>query len=797
MKSLFFLLLSFALPLHGLLTNVSMAQGENLVKIEGTVTDHLENKLPGITVMVVGTNKGAATNEHGFFSIEVPSPGDYVLQFSGVGYQTQQLSVNTSTLGAAGLQVKLDESTTIVNEVEISGAKQATLKAREPFAINSIDAQTLQLRTMDVNQMLNQTTGIRIREDGGLGSKFNFSLNGLSGKQIKFFIDGVPMDYLGDAFSLNNVPVNQIERVEVYKGVVPIHLGSDALGGAVNIITRQQASNFLDASYSFGSLNTHRASVSGKYRSDSSGLTVNFGGFYNYSDNDYRMEDMPVFINGKEASVDIRRFHDNYRSALGQLEIGVTGKRWADELMAGVSYAEILRDVQSGVYGTPVGEAVADETNAVFSLRYKKSNFLTAGLKLNLFSQYSGLESVSTDTSSNRYNWRGEVIRTDNNNLGELVREKSIFEFTQASFLQRVYLSYDLNPVHRLSFNYVISEVAREGKNRLDASDDQPFVSPNTLQKQVAGLAYEVNLLDDKLTTVFSGKYYHFDILAKNAQRFAQGEVEIQDIRTKQQNFGYSFATRFFFTPRFYSRFSLEKGYRIPEPREIFGDGLRILANPNLKPENSLNLNLGLNYEVLSSKNRFQFESNVFYRDVEEFVYIQQAGVFSIYTNLLNVLAKGVEFDFRYNRDSQWFVNTNLTWQQVLNNARYVRGTQMKSSVYRDQMPNTPYLFANAEINYRPGLIADKVDIGAYYTFNYVQEFYLNYPRTSIEETKNDIPAQFLHHIGVSFSDATNRHAINFELRNIFDAAAYDNFKMQKPGRAFNIKYRYFINDPL
>src|SRR5690606_14882056 len=104
---------------------------------------------------------------------------------------------------------------------------------------------------------------------------FKFSLNGFSGKSVKFFLDGIPMDNFGPALSLNNFPSNMAERIEIYKGVVPISLGADALGGAVNIITRSN-SNYLDASYSVGSFNTHQLGLNGAYTNPENGLALRF-----------------------------------------------------------------------------------------------------------------------------------------------------------------------------------------------------------------------------------------------------------------------------------------------------------------------------------------------------------------------------------------------------------------------------------------------------------------------------------------------------------------------------------------
>ena len=92
-----------------------------------------------------------------------------------------------------------------------------------------------------LNELVNRTSGVKIREEGGVGSDFDLSINGLSGNSVRYFIDGVPLDSKGSYVTLPlNLPVNLIDRVEIYKGVVPASLGTDALGGAVNIITQAE-----------------------------------------------------------------------------------------------------------------------------------------------------------------------------------------------------------------------------------------------------------------------------------------------------------------------------------------------------------------------------------------------------------------------------------------------------------------------------------------------------------------------------------------------------------------------------
>merc|ERR1711991_343086 len=97
------------------------------------------------------------------------------------------------------------------------------------------------------------------------------------------------MDYFGSSLSLNNFSANLIERIEVYKGVVPIRLSSDALGGAINIVTGNIQESYLDASYSIGSFNTHMVSLNGQFYDDTTGIFARVRSFYNYSDNNYEV----------------------------------------------------------------------------------------------------------------------------------------------------------------------------------------------------------------------------------------------------------------------------------------------------------------------------------------------------------------------------------------------------------------------------------------------------------------------------------------------------------------------------
>ena len=133
-------------------------------------------------------------------------------------------------------------------------AKSRTQQVKEKaYSVNALNINEISSTLNSIATAVDRSSGIRIREEGGVGSDFELSINGLSGNSIRYFLDGLPLDAKGSGVTLANLPVNMIERVEIYKGVIPASLGSDALGGAINIITNRRNRNYLDFSAGVGS----------------------------------------------------------------------------------------------------------------------------------------------------------------------------------------------------------------------------------------------------------------------------------------------------------------------------------------------------------------------------------------------------------------------------------------------------------------------------------------------------------------------------------------------------------------
>ena len=212
------------------------------------------------SVYLKGTEIGSTTDERGLFHLKVPE-GQYTLVVSAVGYQAVEQVVQAKNGERQRLYIHLSTDVKELEEVVVVSNGVSRVK-NSAFNAIALDTKVLQNSTQNLSEALAQAPGMKLRESGGVGSDMQLMMDGFSGKHIKIFIDGVPQEGVGSSFGLNNIPVNYAERIEIYKGVVPVGFGTDAIGGVINIITKKNLNRwFVDASYSYGSFNTHKSYI--------------------------------------------------------------------------------------------------------------------------------------------------------------------------------------------------------------------------------------------------------------------------------------------------------------------------------------------------------------------------------------------------------------------------------------------------------------------------------------------------------------------------------------------------------
>lgn len=770
-------------------------QSKNDVRIFGTVKTNTGSALPGAVIYLRATSLGTSADSSGKFTISKIPAGKYTLIVEYIGYKKDSTHVNLKPGQSMKIDPELAPIDNQLNSVSVYGKSEIQRVRETGFTVSAIDTRRFANTTMNLNQILNRTTGVRIREDGGLGSNFNFSLNGLSGKQVKFFLDGIPMETFGSSISLNNIPANLVQSMEVYKGVVPVSLGSDALGGAVNIVTSQLARQYLDASYSIGSFNTHNASLSARFR-DSTGFVINTNAYFNFSDNNYLMRNVEVVENGKFVTKDLPRFHDMYRSFMGQVEAGFANKRWADTFMVGILYSNSFKEYQTAATQEYVlGSLNAKDNFILPTIKYKKSNFLLKGLDVNVFGSYGINQNTVSDTASYIYHWNGRYAASD----GELGNGKSIIKYDNIAALGRLnatyriddYNSFNLNTTYTLNSRKAQFKSANSYKESLNT-----LANPNTLIKRVTGIAYENNAFQKRLATVVFLKNYIFQGSMKEA-RSAEGlNVTIADVKNKYVGYGYGLASRMKLTESIGIKASYEYSYRLQDPEEVFGDGRFVLSNIQLLPERSNNINAGAYFSKRLDQHLFSAEGSYVLRNAFDFIYsIPLGNRMSMYKNAPKVLVTGFEGELSYGFSSLLNVSVNASYINSVNNEKYYKGTIQTDPTYKNRIPNQPYLFGNFEIGIgKNDLFGKKTRIQLSEYTQYIHQYYLTWEGYGSPGYKNTVPTQLIHNLALTYSIQNSKYNISLESKNITNVIAYDNFRLQKPGRAFYLKIRYSLS---
>lgn len=773
--------------------NSTFAQAP-LARLSGQITDPAGQPVFNALVHLKGTTNGAVTDESGHYQIAKAKPGRYTLVFSHINYERDSIAVSL----AAGADMEVDrqlvDKISSLDEIEIVG-KSASQEIREkPFHVNVIDVRSLQQKNIDLNKILTQASGVRVRQNAGLGSSFDLTLNGFKAAQ---FINGIPVEVYGSAYAFNSIPVNQIERIEVFKGVVPVHLGGDALGGAVNIVTRDRPVNNLNVAYSAGSFNTHKASVQGVFRSPSTGFTVFGATFFNASDNNYVMKDMEIVSGATSYKKDVRRFHDDFLSYAAKAEAGYTNVKFADVLLVGAGFSGIRRDIQTGSSQyPPIGDAKGEEDNVQFSLRYAKHSLLNSKLDLDGFLLYSRTNTVFVDTSSRTYQWDGSVLvqRPSTSHTGEF-ENKQIYRTLQHDLSQRYNVSYHLDDHNALTLNAISNNTRWQntdpGKIEGTTVDD----NVNTYSKLIVGAGHNLKLWNDRFQSTAFIKYYHMKAETDSASSWRGGYFVREPLSTTKSFTGAGVGVSYALSERLSTKASVEYASRLPSVYELLGDGISTVANVSLKPEVSMNYNLGFSLMILNQGSlTLSLDGAGFYRKAENFIRVTTGVRRATYINFDAALVRGVESELKLGIANKMSLRLNGSYQQVLDDNKYIGG-KLPNYSYREQLPNTPSLFGNADAEYKfTGLFNDRLTITPYYSLLYVKEFYLGYANIARGDLKYTIPMQLVHDIGMTFSGPAERYSVSVECANFTDALAFDNFRLQKAGRAVNFKITYNLN---
>jgi outer membrane cobalamin receptor len=679
-----------------------------------------------------------------------------------------------------------------LQNVVVTGSPVTKVRTSSYNAI-AIDTRDLANTNKNLADALGKAPGMKLRESGGVGSDMQLSMDGFSGKHVKIFIDGVPQEGVGASFGVNNIPVNMARRIEVYKGVVPVGFGTDAIGGVINIVTnRNRRSWNVDASYSYGSFNTHKSYINASQNLNN-GFHWEINAFQNYSDNNYWVDNsVKDFATGaidRTQIEHVRRFNNTYHNEAVSAKVGLLDKKWADRLMFGMTYSHMYQEIQTGVRQDIVyGQKHRHGYSLMPSLEYVKRGLIDNRLDVTATANYNRNVTNNVDTAMVQYNWRGETNPL--NSPGE--QSYQLLKALAHNVNATATANYRIANGHTITVNHVVNTFRRSNTDLLTAEAvTDPIAKVTT--KNITGLSYRL-MTDRRWNLSIFGKYYNQYVSGPMATT-STGESYERTAKSTD-DWGYGAAGTYFIIPTVQAKLSYERALRLPTIEEMFGDEDLEMGDIGILPEKSHNVNLNLSWNGRYGVHGVYLEGGLVYRNTSDYIQrnitnLSGGKQAATYINYGKILTKGITLSGRYNYGRWASVGGNLTSMSIRDNMKTMKGSTAENITYKDRVPNLPYFFTDIDVNfYWQGCGARDNVLQVTYDNQFTKSFC--YYASSIGANNSDymVPDQWAHNVSLTYSMSRGKYNVSFECRNLTDAKLYDNFSLQKPGRAFYVKLR-------
>lgn len=231
------------------------AQSSAGQSVEGIITGEDGLGIPGVNILIEGTLIGAASDVDGRYLIEDAPAGTIVLRFSAIGFFDERRTIRLEDLARETVSVTLKEKILLADEVVVSASRREQPALSVPVSISVLSSDDLLRRnTIVLDDALRTVSGVHI-----LGNQINirgssgFAYN--TGSRVLLMLDGMPLlTPDSDGIPLEALPTTEIERVEVLKGPGSALYGSGALGGVINVVTRDLPDQPTTTIKTFGGL---------------------------------------------------------------------------------------------------------------------------------------------------------------------------------------------------------------------------------------------------------------------------------------------------------------------------------------------------------------------------------------------------------------------------------------------------------------------------------------------------------------------------------------------------------------
>lgn len=226
----------------------AMASANNPISVVGQIVNtKTKGSIPFINVMIKGTTIGAITDAEGKFILKNIPKGHHTLIASGVGFRKVEQHLDAFGSKPIELKIETEEENISMDEVVVSANRNERNKKEAPIIVSIINPKVFETtNSNNLSQGLNFQAGVRVENSCQNCGFPQVRINGLDGQYSQILIDSRPIfSSLSGVYGLEQLPTNMVERVEITRGGGSALYGSNAVGGIINIITKEPTRNLF------------------------------------------------------------------------------------------------------------------------------------------------------------------------------------------------------------------------------------------------------------------------------------------------------------------------------------------------------------------------------------------------------------------------------------------------------------------------------------------------------------------------------------------------------------------------
>lgn len=695
-KNLFYLI-SFII-LTFVLNSLTLAQNN---KLSGVVFDKETNAaIYGAVINIQETNNKTYSGKSGEYYLADIKAGEYVIKITSLGYKNLEYTAKINSGENKRLEFYLEPAGVEIGEITVTSTRYETLIKDVPMPFEVVGKDEIFKSTgISISDMVKNKPGISLVRDGIWAT--DISIRGLSRNNVVTLIDGNRIETANDiAARLSMFDLTGIERIEVIKGASSSLYGTGAMGGVVNIITKNEGynSNFYTCGSllsSFNSVNnggTGRlmlnagfskwyARVSGMYRSANNTATPD-GDLKN---SQYRDEQVSADVGYKP-----HKNHEiklNYQKYYGS-DIGIPGAAPLFPSIADVKYTKVSRDFFTAEYN--IKNIIPSLQN--ISFKYFLQNIqrdvetlpYTVQIKPASGNQRKQRISVLSIMPQASHNTMGGQIQSQwkLSEMQNLIAGVEIWQRNLESSRER---NQKIEIYDSLGINIVSTTLKTTGETPLPKSDF----------RTIGLYAEDVMKVFSSLKVTLGGRYdfikvtnditYNpvYDITNGVRNNTPAGQKVIwQASSNNNESWSTNLGVLYSLLKDVDLTFNAARTFRSPSIEERYqyidlGSSVRI-GNPTLESEKGYFLDLGLRVW----KQKYSFHTNIFLNNFSDLV-VELPGTYDgkpalIKTNIGKARLYGFDMDFMYN-----FYKSFVAYIS----AGYVRGEDIENNLNLPQIP--------------------------------------------------------------------------------------------------------------